>query len=137
MVVPVLKLCCVYAFYCDSPPMLTRLRSYSIPVSGAKTVAAQLKVLGIFDVKFKVAATWQGKELHFSLSVLACAFDHCLPELPVIRNVKFLPHSRSKRSVEGMNQVLGCFSTLFLNIQFTYIQTLKEEEQNKGFTTME
>ena len=73
-------------------------------VSDAKTVAAELKVVLLrieLDIKFRVAATWQGRELRFSLSVLACAFDHCLPELPVIRNVRFEPHARRKRSVQG------------------------------------
>ena len=87
-------------------------------VSGDKTVAAKVKVLGIFDVKFKMAATWQGKELRFSLSVLACGFEHCLPEIPVIRNVRFDPESRRKRSVEGMN----CFfQHLFRGLSISFL----------------
>lgn len=87
-------------------------------VSGDKTVAAKVKVLGIFDVKFKMAATWQGKELRFSLSVLACGFEHCLPEIPVIRNVRFDPESRRKRSVDGMN----CFfQHLFRGLSISFL----------------
>lgn len=71
-----------------------------------KTVAAGFKVLGLFDIKFKVGAVWQGRELQFSLSVIACSFELCLPELPIVQKIKFQGHARKKRS---LSDLLGPF----------------------------
>ena len=64
-------------------------------------VPAQLTVLSTVDLNFKVAATWEESELNVALSLQACGFGKCLTEVPVIRNLRFGPHSRRKRSFGG------------------------------------
>lgn len=69
--------------------------------SGVKTVVTGLTVLKVFNVKFKVGVEWQGRELHFSLSISACALEHCLPEVPLMKNLRVEPTGRRKRSTRG------------------------------------
>ena len=79
------------------------LIAYSTAVSGTAVVPAQLTVLSTVDLKFKVAATWEENELNVALGLQACGFGKCLTEVPVIRNLRFGPHSRRKRSFGGMD----------------------------------
>ncbi|XP_076452271.1 uncharacterized protein LOC143287914 [Babylonia areolata] len=67
-----------------------------------KAVAVAIKVLKVVDVKVKVHTSWQGGEVHLSVGVEACALGHCLPELQIVRDVKFGPSSRRKRSLADM-----------------------------------
>jgi hypothetical protein len=60
-------------------------------------LSGDLILLDTYDLKFKVKAVWQRTELHLSLNAVACTVDNCLPELPVVSQIKFAGAARRRR----------------------------------------
>ncbi|XP_070206105.1 uncharacterized protein [Littorina saxatilis] len=81
------------------------------------TFTIPLKIFGVeTELKFKVTAKWQGKDLRLSLSLRACALGHCLPDINVLRDLRFDGNSRRKRSIgEMLGPFLGRIESLPLD----------------------
>ena len=73
---------------------------------GSKTIPGGFKVLGLFSIKFKVSCTWRDKEPEFSLSIVACAAEYCLSEIPVIWNAKVDGFSTFNQTLDGKKEII-------------------------------
>ena len=61
------------------------------------------QIFKTFSVMFKLKTAFEDSQLDFSLSILACAEDSCLSEIPLIVDIQFdKTHERRKRETEGI-----------------------------------
>ena len=81
--------------------MIILLQYFVFHTAGAKTVT--ISGLDDFDVKFRVGTKWQGKEVQLSLSVQPCAGDRCLREKSLMRNTRFDPSGRQRKTGRSEN----------------------------------